>query len=59
MDELLKSLAEQIPLVIVLLYWLRQEHTERMDERTYYRAKIEALIRFVLRKGQPGEDETP
>lgn len=47
MEALVMNLAEQIPIVLILVYWLQAERKERYEERTYYRNREEVWFGLV------------
>lgn len=50
MDELIKSLLLQAPMVALLLYIMQQQTKAHQESVAYYRAELAALYRMVLSK---------
>jgi hypothetical protein len=58
MDELLLELAKTVPVVGVLLLWVRLERSERIADKSHSREESEKHTRIVLRlidKNMPDE----
>lgn len=58
MDELLLELAKSVPVVGVLLLWVRLERSERLTAKEYCQEQADRHMRIVLRlvdKSMPDE----
>lgn len=58
MDELMLELAKSVPVVGVLLLWVRLERSERISDKKHTKEQDEKHIRIVLRligKDMPDE----
>lgn len=58
MDELLLELTKSVPVIGVLLFWVRSERTERIAQKIYCQEQSDRHMRIVLRlvdKSMPDE----